>query len=137
MSIRFSYKQQRARQPVVSLGGRSVRPRPIVQLTLIGPSGTYLEDSLLDTGADDTVFPEMVATKIGIDLSNAPTGEASGVGAIPAPVQTAANRDTAGVHCGRGAGPRTGRPEVRPDDRPPVTTAAQAERLHKLSGENV
>ena len=88
MSMRFRYKQQRARQPVVSLGGRSVRPRPIVQITLIGPSGTYLEDSLLDTGADDTVFPEMAATKIGIDLSNAPTGEASGVGAIPTPVRT-------------------------------------------------
>ena len=89
MSMRFPYRQRRTLQPVVSLGGRSVRPRPIVSVTLIGPSGNYLEDSLLDTGADDTVIPELVATKIGIDLSTAPTGEAVGVGASPTPVRYA------------------------------------------------
>ena len=37
-------------------------------------------DALLDTGSDDTVFPERVAAAIGVDLSNAPVGEASVVG---------------------------------------------------------
>jgi hypothetical protein len=31
-----------------------------------------LRDGLLDTGADDTVFPELIATAIGLDLTNAP-----------------------------------------------------------------
>jgi hypothetical protein len=39
-----------------------------------------LQQGLLDTGSDDTVFPERVAARIGVDLTTAPTGEASGVG---------------------------------------------------------
>ena len=42
-----------------------------------------LRDGLLDTGADDTIFPEDDANKLGIDLSNAPSGSASGVGMGP------------------------------------------------------
>jgi predicted aspartyl protease len=34
---------------------------------------------LLDSGADDVVFPEDYAALIGLDLTNAPTGSASGV----------------------------------------------------------
>jgi hypothetical protein len=37
-------------------------------------------EGLLDTGSDDTVFPERVAARIGVDLTHAPTGGASGVG---------------------------------------------------------
>jgi predicted aspartyl protease len=42
--------------------------------------GSSLREALLDTGADDTVFPESVAVALGIDLSNAPTAEATGIG---------------------------------------------------------
>jgi hypothetical protein len=35
---------------------------------------------LLDSCSDDTVFPDFVATDIGIDLTNAPSGTAGGVG---------------------------------------------------------
>lgn len=50
-------------------------------MTIIGPTGTDIRPGLLDTGADDTVFPIAVASSIGLDLTNAPTGRASGVGA--------------------------------------------------------
>jgi hypothetical protein len=46
----------------------------------------YIEDGLLDSGADDTAFPEVAAVQIGLDLSQAPFGEVSGVvgiGVVP------------------------------------------------------
>jgi hypothetical protein len=46
----------------------------------LGPTATVTREALLDSGADDTVFPETVATLAGIDLTNAPTGQAAGVG---------------------------------------------------------
>jgi hypothetical protein len=39
-------------------------------------------DALVDTAADDTVFPEDLAAKVGVDLSGAPTGIATGVGRV-------------------------------------------------------
>jgi hypothetical protein len=35
---------------------------------------------MVDTAADDSVLPLEVATAIGVDLTNAPTGEGKGVG---------------------------------------------------------
>ena len=58
----------------------------MIFLAVIGPSATTVERGLLDSGADDTVFPDWVATDIGIDLSQAPTGGASGVGSLSAVV---------------------------------------------------
>src|SRR5690348_6410791 len=89
MSLTFHYPAVRVRRPVVPLGGRLERPRPVITVTLLSPAGAFLEDALLDTGADDTVFPESLATKLGLDLSNAPVGEASGVGSGPAPIRNA------------------------------------------------
>lgn len=45
---------------------------------------------MLDTAADDTVFPDAAAATAGLDLTNAPTGEASGVGGVPVLVRYAA-----------------------------------------------
>jgi aspartyl protease len=90
MTMRFPYRLFPARQAVVSLGGRWVRPRPLVLVTLVGPSGVYVERALLDTAADDTVFPDAAAVTAGLDLTNAPAGEASGVGAAPVVVRYAA-----------------------------------------------
>src|SRR5437763_852920 len=80
MSLRFPYKLISVGHPVVPLGGRSVRPRPIFSVTLVGPTSSRAQDSLLDSGADDTVFPEDLAALVGIDLRNAPEGQATGVG---------------------------------------------------------
>jgi hypothetical protein len=69
--------------PVVSLGGRSQRPRPIIDVTLIGPTATIVRTAMLDTGADDTVFAQAEAQLLGIDLSNAPQHTFTGVGSPP------------------------------------------------------
>jgi hypothetical protein len=80
MSLRYHYKLDRVGRAVLPLGGRSVRPRPVIAVTLIGPTNSRLVEALLDTGADDTVFPEVLALKLGVDLSGAPQGIGAGVG---------------------------------------------------------
>ena len=81
MSLVFPYQLRTSPRPVAPLGGRWVRPRPIVTVALLGPAGNRAHPALLDTGADDSVFPESLAARIGIDLANAPTGSVSGLGA--------------------------------------------------------
>jgi hypothetical protein len=89
MSLCYRYLQLARNRPVIPLGGRWVRPRPIVPISLVGPSGSAAQDGLLDTAADDTVFPEALAAIIGVDLTNAPVGRASGVGLVAAPLRYA------------------------------------------------
>jgi predicted aspartyl protease len=90
--MKFKYRRIRIRRPAPALGGSLFRPRPLVTVTLLSTGGFDVQDALLDTGADDTVFPEKVANNLGLDLSNAPFGEASGTGSATirlrfAPVQ--------------------------------------------------
>lgn len=85
--MRFRYTPLRAKGPVVSLGGRQQRPRPIVTVTLIGPAGARAIPGWLDSHADDTVFPDQYAAHTGIDLTNVPSGTASGIGQAPVPVK--------------------------------------------------
>jgi hypothetical protein len=66
-----------------------MRPRPLLTVTLLSPTRAYPEVALLDTGADDTIFPERLAAKLGLDLSNAPVGEASGISTGPAQLRYA------------------------------------------------
>ena len=80
MSLRFAYKEFKVNHPIPSLGGRSERPRPVILVTLVGPSGSRAEEALLDTGADDTLFPDALAPLIGVDLANAPTRTGAGFG---------------------------------------------------------
>jgi hypothetical protein len=80
MPLRYPYKPVRTGQPVLSLGGRWVRPQALVPVTLVGPAGMVAGYGRLDTAADDTVFPERLAAQVGIDLTNAPPGVASGIG---------------------------------------------------------
>ena len=72
--MRFSYQHISIQSPAVALGGRWVRPRPIIGVTIIGPTDSRLREGLLDTGSDDTVFAEHLAPTLGIDLSSAPIG---------------------------------------------------------------
>jgi hypothetical protein len=74
-SMRFPYKHISLPSPAIALGGRWVRPRPIVGVTIIGPADSRLQEGLLDTGADDTVFPQNLAALLGIDLTHAPVGQ--------------------------------------------------------------
>jgi hypothetical protein len=49
MSMVFPYRLGRARQPVLTLSGRGNRPRPLLDITLIGPTATVVHRALLDT----------------------------------------------------------------------------------------
>jgi hypothetical protein len=84
MSLLSKYVHLRMRSPAIALGGQATRPKPLVPITLLGAVNTRVIQGLLDTAADDTVFPESLATLLGIDLSNAPEAEASGIGGLPA-----------------------------------------------------
>ncbi len=50
---------------------------------MLGPTNARLIEGQLDTATDDTVFPDGLAALLGIDLTNAPEGEATGIGGQP------------------------------------------------------
>jgi predicted aspartyl protease len=79
MSLIFPYDNFPTLYPVWALNGRMDRPRPTIIVALLGPSGVVVRKALVDTGADDSVFPAIVAARIGMDLSNAPIGTATGI----------------------------------------------------------
>jgi hypothetical protein len=89
MSLVFPYHLVPIPQSAVALGGRSVRPRPLVNVGVIGPTGTIVRLAVLDTAADDTVFEEREAARLGLDLSAMPTNIMAGVGLIPYTVRYA------------------------------------------------
>ncbi len=78
--MRFPYLTVPALRPVYPLGGIRVRHVPAIEVRLLGPGGVFDRLCRLDSGADDTIFPEWVAQRIGLDLTNAPWGESSPVG---------------------------------------------------------
>lgn len=73
MSVRFRYIQVQVPHAIPTLGGSTIRPRPVILVTLVGPKGAKAVDALVDSGSDDSVFPQQVAVALGIDLTNAPT----------------------------------------------------------------
>jgi hypothetical protein len=73
MTMRFRYSPVLVHSPVLTLGGRSVRPRPIVDCAVIGPTNTVVTPALLDSGADECIFSELIAVQIGLKLSAAPS----------------------------------------------------------------
>jgi hypothetical protein len=89
MSLCFPYMPLRTAAPIWTLAGRQDRPKPLITVAIVGPTRTRAMDALLDTGADDSVFPESMATKIGLDLTNAPSGESCGVGGARIPLRYA------------------------------------------------
>lgn len=70
--MRFPYVLIPTGRLVPPLGGRTVRPRPLVEVGVVGPVTTRARPALVDSGADDTVFHESLAAIIGVNLSNAP-----------------------------------------------------------------
>jgi hypothetical protein len=87
MTMTFRYYQDKIIQPAVALGGSIIRPRPVIAVTLLGPTNARLLEAHLDTGSDDTVFPERIAQQLGIDLTHAQQGQARGVGMAGAPLR--------------------------------------------------
>jgi hypothetical protein len=80
MTLTFAYQRVRRNAPSVPLGGATVQPRPVIPITLIGPTGTRLTEGLLDTGADECLFSDRDAPLIGLDLSAAPQRTSEAVG---------------------------------------------------------
>lgn len=89
MALLFAQPFYLSPAPVWSLFDRPGRPRPVVSVGVFGPTNSWVGPALLDTGSDDTVFTEAVAASIGIDLTNAPSATASGVGMVASPVRYA------------------------------------------------
>jgi hypothetical protein len=89
VSITFPYQYFRVPHPLIALGGRVTRPRPVIPVTVIAPNNTRLVEGLLDSGADDTVFSDSLAALLGLDLSAAPTVTCVGVGGVPLVVRLA------------------------------------------------
>lgn len=83
----FALRGYRSPSPVPSLGGGTLRYKPVVPLTVIGPNGQATPFVLADSGSDDIVFPLALALQLGISLSGAPQRQGSGVGGSqPVPV---------------------------------------------------
>ena len=80
MPLLFKYVLLQMRSPAIALAGRPTRPKPLIPISVLGPTSTRLLRAVLDTAADDTVFPDSLAALLGVDLTNAPEAEASGVG---------------------------------------------------------
>jgi len=78
--IRFAYRRLPVSRPVLPLGGISYREKPALSVTVVTPVQRWVHASMVDSGADDTIFPDSVATFLGIDLTNAPQGDALHVG---------------------------------------------------------
>src|SRR5262245_4534321 len=80
MPLHFPYLRRPSRLPVYPLGGVQYRYFPIFPVIVSNPQGSFVRDGLLDTGANDTVCPDILAQQLGVDLTNAPEGEARGAG---------------------------------------------------------
>lgn len=89
MSLRFRYQLAPTTGFVIPLGGRTVRPRPVIAVTIAGPTGSRSQEAILDTASDDTVFPDALAAQIGVDLTDAPRGRGAGVGLVAVPLRYA------------------------------------------------
>lgn len=74
--MRFAYVPFPTQRPIYSLGGTQIRHRPIVPIRLIAPKVLHAIDGCIDCAADDTLFPQYLAARLGIDLTNAPQGQA-------------------------------------------------------------
>jgi len=80
MTLQFDYRRFSLTSPAIALGGALTRDKPVIPVTVIGPTNSYLVWGLLDPGSDDTVFDEDLAELLGIDLDNAPFADLIGVG---------------------------------------------------------
>jgi hypothetical protein len=60
--------------------GATVRYRPIVPIHILAPMMVPPVDACIDSAADDTVFPPHLASRLGLNLSTTPTGQAHPIG---------------------------------------------------------
>jgi hypothetical protein len=89
MTLQFRYHHTPNRRPILTLGGRFVRPRPIIPVSVIGRTGKSTAFGLVDSGADETVFSDDIALAVGIDLTQAPVGIGTAFGQSRVPLRYA------------------------------------------------
>jgi hypothetical protein len=87
--MRFPYLAKALRRPVYSLGGAKVIYLPMFGVTILSPNGPVSVDGLVDSGSTDVIFPLTTAQACGIDLTNAPVGEAQQAGGATLPFRYA------------------------------------------------
>ena len=75
--MRFPYFTKRLRAPIYSRPGANVVHLPMLSITAITPSGMASVDGLVDSGATEVVMPLRVVPALGLDLTNAPAGQAT------------------------------------------------------------
>ena len=78
----YAYQRFLFGQPQFTLDGLPYRPKPIIPITLVGPTGTTCVDALVDPGADETLFDANDALAVGLDLRQARRGTTTGVGGV-------------------------------------------------------
>ena len=78
--MKFPYMPLAVRRSSPSMRGAKLRYRPIVPIHILSPQVLPPVDACIDCAADDTVFPPHLAPRLGINLTNAPTGQATVVG---------------------------------------------------------
>lgn len=78
--MRFPYSARRLRSPIYSRPGANVVHLPMFAIATITPRGMVSVDGLVDSGATDVVLPLRVAPALGLDLTNAPAGQATQAG---------------------------------------------------------
>jgi hypothetical protein len=69
--VRFAYLPLPVR-PTSPAAPAKPRYRPIIPIHILAPQTLPPLDACIDSAADDTVFPPHGATRLGIDLANAP-----------------------------------------------------------------
>jgi len=53
MTMRFRYFHMPRNRPVTVLGGRFVRPRPLIHVSVVGPTRTIVQPAGLSFGGDE------------------------------------------------------------------------------------
>ncbi len=82
--MKFLFRAYRSPSPIPSLAGGTIRYKPVIPMTIIGPRSQETPFVLVDPGSDDIVFPIALAHRLGVDLVQAPQRHSRGVGATQA-----------------------------------------------------
>src|SRR5262245_13793637 len=83
----FPFRVYNTGRPIPSLGGATLRHKPVISLYAFGPKGVGAAPVLVDSGCDDVILPVTVARRIGVDLTNSPILPFRGVGSLPVPIR--------------------------------------------------
>jgi hypothetical protein len=56
VSLRFHYALKRFDRPILTLGGRFFRPQPLIPITLVGPTKSFLVEAQADACPERLTF---------------------------------------------------------------------------------